>query len=119
VWAASVDYTRDVSIGPSAIKHASETLRKIRSAMRFLLANTSREDVRDIAAETLGPVSERHMYIHIAWLIDSSTATFYMSCLNWKERRLKATTSLRLTRVRVSMANDIQKPLVRTDHSQS
>lgn len=43
-WAASVDYTRDVSIGPSAIKHASETLRKIRSAMRFLLANA--EDVQ-------------------------------------------------------------------------
>jgi isoleucyl-tRNA synthetase len=39
VWAASVDFTRDVSVGPSAIQHASEMLRKWRSAMRFMLAN--------------------------------------------------------------------------------
>jgi isoleucyl-tRNA synthetase len=57
VWAASVDYTRDVSIGPNAIKHASESLRKIRSAMRFLLANTSGETARDLSGVELGPVS--------------------------------------------------------------
>lgn len=41
VWAGSVDYTRDVSFGPLALAHASETLRKLRSTMRFLLANTA------------------------------------------------------------------------------
>jgi isoleucyl-tRNA synthetase len=41
LWAASVDYTRDVSMGPSAVTHAAESLRKIRNAMRFILANKS------------------------------------------------------------------------------
>jgi isoleucyl-tRNA synthetase len=59
VWAASVDYTRDVSIGPNAIKHASESLRKIRSAMRFLLANTSGETARALSEVELGPVSRK------------------------------------------------------------
>lgn len=38
LWAASVDYSRDVSMGPSAISHAAEALRKIRSSLRFMLA---------------------------------------------------------------------------------
>ncbi|WVQ73364.1 isoleucine-tRNA ligase [Cryptococcus sp. DSM 104548] len=41
LWAASVDYTCDASIGPSSISHASETLRRLRNTARFLLANTS------------------------------------------------------------------------------
>lgn len=57
IWAASVDYTRDVSIGPNAIKHASESLRKIRSAMRFLLANTSGEEIQSLPEVEPGPVS--------------------------------------------------------------
>ncbi|KAL7420686.1 isoleucine-tRNA ligase [Cryptotrichosporon argae] len=39
VWAAGVDYSRDVSIGPTSIAHAAESLRKLRSTLRFLLAN--------------------------------------------------------------------------------
>lgn len=38
-WVASVDYSKDVSLGPSAITHASEQLRKIRSVLRFALGN--------------------------------------------------------------------------------
>lgn len=44
LWAASVDYTRDVSMGPSAITHAAESLRKMRSALRFVLANAVNAD---------------------------------------------------------------------------
>jgi isoleucyl-tRNA synthetase len=62
VWAASVDYTRDVSIGPNAIKHASESLRKVRSAMRFLLANTSGEQPRHVSEVELGPVSKTQYF---------------------------------------------------------
>lgn len=38
-WAASTEYTKDVSIGSSSISRAAESLRKVRSTMRFLLAN--------------------------------------------------------------------------------
>jgi isoleucyl-tRNA synthetase len=41
VWAAGVDYTRDNSIGPSSISAAAEQLRKLRSALRFMLGNTA------------------------------------------------------------------------------
>ncbi|CAK9784570.1 mitochondrial putative Isoleucyl-tRNA synthetase [Cutaneotrichosporon oleaginosum] len=41
VWAAGADYTRDASIGPSSISHAAEVLRKLRSTLRFMLANTA------------------------------------------------------------------------------
>ncbi|WVN90528.1 uncharacterized protein L203_105764 [Cryptococcus depauperatus CBS 7841] len=43
LWAASVDYTSDVSIRPSSISHACETLRRLRNTTRFLLANSSTE----------------------------------------------------------------------------
>lgn len=39
VWAAGIDYTRDASIGPTSISHAAEILRKLRSALRFILGN--------------------------------------------------------------------------------
>lgn len=58
LWAASVDYTRDVSIGPSALTHASETLRKIRSATRFLLANSSGDGVPQLQDAQLSTVSD-------------------------------------------------------------
>ncbi|KAH8922066.1 isoleucyl-tRNA synthetase [Atractiella rhizophila] len=37
LWAASVDYTGDVLIGPSIIGQVSENLKKIRNTFRFLL----------------------------------------------------------------------------------
>lgn len=41
MWAAGTDYTRDASIGPSSISHAAELLRKLRSTLRFMLANVT------------------------------------------------------------------------------
>ena len=41
IWAASVDYSRDVAFGPTSMAQASELLRKLRSVLRFMLANTS------------------------------------------------------------------------------
>ncbi|EIW65419.1 hypothetical protein TREMEDRAFT_46186 [Tremella mesenterica DSM 1558] len=56
IWAASVEYTRDVSIGPSSIAQASETLRKLRSALRFLLANTAPGDAKSLDQVELSPL---------------------------------------------------------------
>ena len=64
LWAASVDYTRDVSIGPSALTHASETLRKVRSATRFLLANSGGDGVLQLEHAQLSKVSMIRMIRH-------------------------------------------------------
>ena len=50
IWAASVDYHQDVSIGTSAISQASETLRKLRSVLRFLVANTGQVQVTPVTS---------------------------------------------------------------------
>ena len=39
LWVASVDYTSDVLIGPGIIKQLSETYRKMRGTLRYLLGN--------------------------------------------------------------------------------
>ncbi|EDQ89230.1 uncharacterized protein MONBRDRAFT_32431 [Monosiga brevicollis MX1] len=39
LWAASVDYTNDVSIGPNTLRITHENLRKIRNALRFMHGN--------------------------------------------------------------------------------
>ncbi len=39
LWVASVDYTSDVLIGPALLRQLSETYRKVRGTLRYLLGN--------------------------------------------------------------------------------
>ena len=39
MWAATVEYWRDMSIGPTVISQAVESLRKLRNTARFCLGN--------------------------------------------------------------------------------
>lgn len=39
LWAATVEYWRDMSIGPTVLAQTAESLRKIRNSARFLLGN--------------------------------------------------------------------------------
>lgn len=39
LWVATVEYWKDVSIGPTVITQVAETLRKLRNSVRFCLAN--------------------------------------------------------------------------------
>ena len=39
MWVASTEYTSDVGIGPSVLEKVSESLRKLRNTMRFMLGN--------------------------------------------------------------------------------
>ncbi len=39
LWVSGVDYSTDVCVGKSIIKQVSETLRKLRNTMRFLIGN--------------------------------------------------------------------------------
>ena len=41
LWVASTDYTRELSIGDEILKRVTESYRRIRNTLRFLLANTS------------------------------------------------------------------------------
>ncbi|WVW84921.1 hypothetical protein I302_106957 [Kwoniella bestiolae CBS 10118] len=45
LWTASVDYTNDVSIGPTSISNATEAMRKLRNTLRYLIANTKSQSV--------------------------------------------------------------------------
>ncbi len=40
LWAASVEFTRDMSIGPTVLSQCAESYRKIRNAARFILGNS-------------------------------------------------------------------------------
>lgn len=59
MWAAFVEYSRDVSIGPSSISQSAEVLRKLRNTVRFLIANTAadRENQVSLADVQLSLVS--------------------------------------------------------------
>lgn len=48
LWVASVEHWRDMSIGPTVISQATESLRKIRNSARFMLGN--------IGDKTLSPL---------------------------------------------------------------
>lgn len=39
LWAASCDYTKDVSVGPKVLKNVAENLKKLRFTLRFLLGS--------------------------------------------------------------------------------
>ena len=39
LWAASVDYTKDISVGHTSLAQVAESLRKLRNTVRFILGN--------------------------------------------------------------------------------
>ena len=48
LWVAQSDYTSDVTVSPTILKHVSESLRKIRSTIRFLLGNIGYDQVEPL-----------------------------------------------------------------------
>ncbi|MGH8854342.1 MAG: isoleucine--tRNA ligase, partial [Telluria sp.] len=54
LWVASTDYTGELSIGEEILKRVTESYRRIRNTLRFLLANTSDFD----PAKNAVPVAE-------------------------------------------------------------
>lgn len=43
LWVATIDYWRDVSIGPTVLAQVAESMRKIRNSARFCLGNIGDE----------------------------------------------------------------------------
>ncbi|KAM0753694.1 isoleucyl-tRNA synthetase [Meredithblackwellia eburnea MCA 4105] len=66
-WVASVDYTRDVPIGPSILSQTFEGLRKIRNTARFLLGNLNGARIHQFALPDLGLI-ERYILHELATL---------------------------------------------------
>ncbi|TFY83159.1 hypothetical protein EWM64_g848 [Hericium alpestre] len=59
LWAATVEYWRDMSIGKTILSQAAESLRKIRNSARFILGNIGPKEVR----ERLQRVEQKDMHI--------------------------------------------------------
>ena len=60
IWAATVEYWRDMSIGPTILAQAAESLRKLRNSARFILGNIGttehRQDFMRVEQKDLGLV---------------------------------------------------------------
>ncbi|EPT92068.1 isoleucyl-tRNA synthetase [Streptococcus agalactiae BSU178] len=72
LWVTSVDSSNDVRISMDILKQTSETYRKIRNTLRFLIANTSDFNLKQdaVAYENLGAV-DRYMTIKFNQVVDT------------------------------------------------
>ncbi|HFH6749534.1 TPA: isoleucine--tRNA ligase [Streptococcus agalactiae] len=72
LWVTSVDSSNDVRISMYIFKQTSETYRKIRNTLRFLIANTSDFNPKQdaVAYENLGAV-DRYMTIKFNQVVDT------------------------------------------------
>jgi isoleucyl-tRNA synthetase len=56
-WAATVEYWRDMSIGPTVLSQSAESYRKIRNSARFCLGNmdgvAGRPEIEKVPREKL------------------------------------------------------------------
>ena len=70
LWVTSVDTSNDVRISMDILKQTSETYRKIRNTLRFLIANTSdfKPECDTVAYEDLRPV-DKYMTIKFNQLV--------------------------------------------------
>ncbi|AFV71947.1 Isoleucine--tRNA ligase [Streptococcus agalactiae] len=72
LWVTSVDSSNDVRISMDILKQTSETYRKIRNTLRFLIANTSDFNPKQdaVAYENLGTI-DRYMTIKFNQVVDT------------------------------------------------
>lgn len=52
LWAATVDYTKDMSIGQKVLAQTSESMRRLRNSARFMLGNIATTKVFDPVARS-------------------------------------------------------------------
>ncbi|KAH7907567.1 tRNA synthetases class I-domain-containing protein [Hygrophoropsis aurantiaca] len=61
LWAATVEYWRDMSIGPTTLAQSAQSLKKIRNSARFILGNIGeRAQLQPVRKEDLG-LAERYI----------------------------------------------------------
>lgn len=65
LWVASIEYRADMPLSKDILKQVSESYRKIRNTIRFLMANTADFDLKNaLSYDELLPV-DRYMYIKL------------------------------------------------------
>ncbi|KZV68362.1 isoleucyl-tRNA synthetase [Peniophora sp. CONT] len=75
LWAATVEYGRDMAIGRTAMKQAGEALRKVRNTLRFALGNIGSADSKEVSKEELG-LAERYV-MHRTWELERTALEGY------------------------------------------
>jgi isoleucyl-tRNA synthetase len=78
IWAATVDYSEDQRIGDAMIATASDSYRKLRNTVRYLLgALAGFTDAERVALEDMPPL-ERYI-LHRLWQLDGEVRAAYES----------------------------------------
>ncbi|VDC07472.1 unnamed protein product [Peniophora sp. CBMAI 1063] len=75
LWAATVEYGRDMAIGRTAMKQAGEALRRIRNTLRFALGNIGSAESEEVKKEELG-LAERYV-MHRTWELEKTALEGY------------------------------------------
>eukprot|EP00898_Chlorokybus_atmophyticus_P005075 jgi/Chlat1/5569/Chrsp369S00413 len=71
LWVASVDYTSDVLIGPGILKQVSESYRKYRNTLRYMLGNLNTyEPLKDKVQYEQLPRMDKYMLCRLSLLMD-------------------------------------------------
>ncbi|KAL4073583.1 tRNA synthetases class I-domain-containing protein [Scleroderma citrinum] len=62
LWAATVEYWRDMSIGPTVLVQTAESMRKIRNSARFMLGNigTTKQKMNGQCLSSLPPITRKN-----------------------------------------------------------
>lgn len=74
LWAATVEYWRDMSIGPTVLAQTAESTRKIRNSTRFLLGNIGSTASQD--SETHSGVDKKDLGLVRISMPDDAQATY-------------------------------------------
>ncbi|KAI9432988.1 tRNA synthetases class I-domain-containing protein [Lactarius indigo] len=79
LWAATVEYWRDMSISPKILEQASESLRKIRNSARFILGNIgdagTRAEFECVSKDRLG-LADRYV-MHELYGLEQAALSSY------------------------------------------
>ena len=77
LWVASVDYTGDVSVGPTVLAQAGDAYRKLRGTLRFVLGNLHDFDPKvDAVPYASLPLTDRYALARLAATLTDVAAAY-------------------------------------------
>ncbi len=76
LWAASADYSQDISVSDEILERTSEAYRRIRNTFRFLLSNLYDFEPDDAVAWEDMPELDRHALVTLSDLVDRVTKSY-------------------------------------------
>ncbi|KAJ8083181.1 isoleucine-tRNA ligase [Marasmius tenuissimus] len=75
LWAATVEYWQDMSIGRTVLAQTAESMRKIRNSTRFMLGNIGTADTERVSKHELG-LAERYV-MHELFILEKTALEGY------------------------------------------